>query len=238
MGGSPCCRPSPPVPRTNLARGSVPPMSGQSIEEEIAPPPWPLHDQLVKLQSYSAEEIVGLTRMGAGMTFAGAELQVAEITRMVDDVRLDWPRLSPTRQGEIGGHVNTVISVVDQMLIMDSSHINTADQTSNVSADQVRAHREQLVASLGAELTWFLENVRPVSVMARAKAQPEEVVSSMSTTITEPDLNELKQTFAELRDQAADFERMRPVVEAATGATRRVRHSEAVSRLRRGADRA
>jgi hypothetical protein len=181
---------------------------------EGTPPTWPLHDQLVKLQSYNPEEIVGLTRMGVGLSFSGTELQVSEIASMLNDVRLDWRWLSPTRQGEITAHVNQVVSTVDQMLAMDSSHVNASEPSSTGSAEQVRQHRDGLIRVITDELNWFHENVRPVTVSIRARDQAEEVAREISATVSEPELVELRQTFAELRDQAAEFERLRPVVEA------------------------
>lgn len=182
-----------------------------SDADSSTPPPWPLHDQLVTLQSHKPDQIVGLTRMGVGLAFSGAELQVAAIAAMLGDVRLDWARLSPTRQTEITAHANQVVSVIDQMLVMDSSRIS-AEQVGN--AEQVRQHRDGLIRALGDELNWFEENVRPVSVMARTREQAEDVARSVTATVSQPELNELRQTFAELRDQAAEFERLRPLVEA------------------------
>jgi hypothetical protein len=185
----------------------------ESSAEDASAPLWPLHEQLVKLQSYEPDEIVGLTRMGVGLSFSGAELQVAEIASILGDVRLDWPRLSTTRQGEITSYANRVVSTVDQMLAMDSSRINT-DEPGTTNAQQVREHRDGLIRQLSDDLNWFQENVRPVCIMARTREQAEGIVRSMSAAISEPELVELRETFAELRDQAAEFERLRPVVEA------------------------
>lgn len=188
-------------------------MSDQTLDEKTLPPPWPLHDHLVKLQSYKPEEVVGLTRMGAGLAFQEAPGQIAEITTMLADVRLDWPRLSPTRRNEITGSVERVINAVDGMLAMDSGHIDNSGSPAN-RPEEVASHRDQLIKTLTDQLRWFTEAVRPVSVMARTREQAEEIVRASSVAIDQTELNELKQTFAELREEAAAFERMRPVVEA------------------------
>ena len=145
---------------------------GGTVSEQDPTPTWPLHDQLVKLQSHNPEEIVGLTRMGVGLSFSGAELQVAEIASMLNDVRLDWPWLSPTRQGQINAHVDQIVSTVDQMLAMDSSHVNTGDPSSTGNAEQVRQHRDGLIRQLTDTLSWFHENVRPVTVTVQRESRP------------------------------------------------------------------
>jgi hypothetical protein len=110
---------------------------------EGTPHTWPLHDQLVKLQSYNPEEI-GLTRMGVGLSFSGTELQVSEIASMLNDVRLDWRWLSPnpkrvsaipsasthggrrTEQGECFDH------------LQPSEHVTILERVLSPSIDRLR----------------------------------------------------------------------------------------------------
>ncbi len=190
-------------------------MSDVVVEgESPAPPPWELHDQLVKLQAYEPNELVGERRMGAGMAFRQADEQVRDVVRIVDELRLDWDRIGPGRRDEILGYVNAVVATVDAMLKMNSSRVDTTDEATAWTPDQVRQQRDQYESELTRLHTWFLDTVQSLCVSAPARRAAEDYVRSEMASLSEQQVNDLKQTFAELREQAQEFDRMRPVVEA------------------------
>lgn len=133
---------------------------------------------------------------------------------MVDEVRLDWDRLGPAKRTEIAGQVNGFVASVDAMLKMDSSRVDSTDESTTWTPDQVRQQRDAYENEMTTFHNWFLDNVQPVCVTAPARRAAEEYVREESASLSEEQVNDLRQTFAELRDQAREFERLRPLVEA------------------------
>lgn len=183
-------------------------------EQEPSPPPWELHDHLTRLQRLTPSELVGERRMGAGMAFRSADRQVADVVRVIDELRLDWDRLSPQRRSEVVGTANSFVQIVESIMKMDSSRVDTTVEGTTWSPDQVRQQRDTWEAELTRLHQWFFDNAQPLCVSAPARRAAEDYIRAETASLSEAQIRELRQTFAELREQAAEFERLRPVVEA------------------------
>jgi hypothetical protein len=164
--------------------------------------------------AYDPGEVVGERRMGAGMSFANADTAVRDVAEIVQELRLDWDRLGPSKQGEIAGQVNGFVNLIDSILKMDSSKVDTTQEGTTWTPDQVREQRDAWWRDINSQHTAFLDNVRPLCVSAPARRAAEEYVREESASLSEAQVNELRQTFAELKEQASEFERMKPIVEA------------------------
>ena len=196
------------------------PWASERTEVEPVPSPspeptWELEPELDKLQSYDPTEVTGERRMSAGMSFRNAAAQVQAVARMVDEISLDWDRLGPSKQNEVASQVRSFVSSVDGMLKMDSGRVDTTDETGQTwTPEEVRSQRDTYETEITNTYTWLLDTLQPLCVTAPARRAAQEVVREESASLSEEQVNELRQTFADLREQAREFERMRPVVEA------------------------
>jgi hypothetical protein len=203
-----------------------------SEAQKPAAPTWGLHDQLAKLKAYDPAEVVGERRMGVGMSFAGADTAVRDVAETVEELRLDWDRLGPTRQSQVATEVSTFVNLIDAVLKMDSSKVDTTQEGTSWTPEQVRQQRDAWANEIQRLHLSILDNVRPLCVSAPARRAAENYVREETASLSESQVSELRQTFAELKEQAQEFERLRPVVEAqrellgAAGTTRISGHFE------------
>jgi hypothetical protein len=178
-------------------------------------PSWELESQLAELESLKPDDVVGMSRMGAGLAFINAGSQLADVIRILKEVRLDWDRIGPTKRGEIVGQVNAFTQSVTATLRMDSSSVDTTEDTGmSWTPDEVRNQRDGYEAAITQAHAWLTDNVPQLCVVAPARRAAQEWVEAETASLSEEQVQALRNTFADLRNTATEFERLRPVVEA------------------------
>jgi hypothetical protein len=129
---------------------------------------WPedVQEQVRTLFSFDLDEVQGRDRLGS-LYFDTAPELIEAIRAMVRDLAQEpWVELPSTiTEGHLTGQLQTLNTVLEQMVALSADHENAAGQKNSLD-DQLRQIHE-----------WFRSQVRPHAITARVNRKVDEVLS-------------------------------------------------------------
>jgi hypothetical protein len=165
-------------------------------------PDWPIEDQYQALRAFEPAAIVNASGLG-DLAFNGADERLREIVAVLSDLRLEpWRYVDPEIAGQLQSNAANLQSTLEQMSQLRSSQQN------------VHNDRNQLEANFNNYHQFFLGRVRPLCMTARVVDVFRNRRELLGVEISPDQVEQLESHFRELRDTAAELQRLAPLVEA------------------------